>query len=113
MSYTNSACTGFGNFGPDAQPPYPALFTRSAIPGAPPIQGTAAYSHRLVLGGTTLTLRADVRFFTAHNTSENSLFFFALSGADPYIRSKRALMFRGFMLRRSWIGLYDTARILR
>jgi iron complex outermembrane receptor protein len=60
-SYTHARYT---NFGANA-----LLFSKSAVPGVAPFQGSVAYDHRVPIGDATLLLHGEVRFFTTHDTS--------------------------------------------
>jgi len=77
-SYTHARYGSFGAL-------YDPLFSKKEVPGVPPFQGSVAYDHRIELGGATLMLRGDIRFFSAHDTSSLPQSLAAL-GAAPYIR---------------------------
>jgi iron complex outermembrane receptor protein len=75
-SYTNAR---YGSFGE-----YASLFSKNDVPGVPPFQGAADYDHRLAIGSTTLLLHADVRVYSAHDTSSITQQFQAFGG-EPYV----------------------------
>jgi outer membrane receptor protein involved in Fe transport len=77
-SYTNARYGDFGQYAP--------LFFKRTVPGVAPFQASVAYDHRIPIGGASLLLHGDVRFFTAHDTTRITPGEAAL-GAEPYVRA--------------------------